>query len=477
MQNLLYIGGGFAAGWVLGKLLFGDGTIRQNASGRGKEPTIEELVNAQLFDESLEPIQRIKATKLAFVKKASLWSTIEPGEFLLMYGELPIGVIVQDTKGRFRGYVGNKKLLLADKTTRKNAIGAVYAASMLFRYLSTQRDYSDVTVRSRLHYAEVHTVSVWRPRLMTANDIADALNIPLPLIIEVGQKLAEKNWIFGVAGKVRIEPTLRQEKVLVPGMTPLSDDPAMRERQEKELARARRQRRRGRKEKIEHKRRLVVSSPDVAALRKSPVLTKEEKRSLPRAKSVLRYSFALYGPDGSVGMYEAGSKKVQTLLEGDWTEDERKKLQKRFEKREQEAKRAEEEELEALRTGVQTTLTTPRAYHETYEEAIRKLLTSPEEEPSETFFEGKRLEGLDWLSRQRDQQHRARKVDATMKRVEGLRAQLKAATKRKEAAIEKGDGNQALQAVAQEMEIRSKLDAMLKKLEQAQKALHEKHEK
>lgn len=513
MQKLLYIGGGFAAGWVIGKMLFGDGTIRPNASGprgKGKKgPTLEELVSVL---HAPDPVDPLDVAMPPFVKDATLWSTSSPTEFLLTHKKRPIGVI-EGAKGRFSGhaFAGDRKVRVAQNTTRQGAIGAVYAAHKLIVYLSRQRDYSDVTVRSSAHYEDVFTVGIWRPRLVNAKDIADALGIPLKLIVDVGQLLAKAERIFGVSGKVRVEPTLRQEKVLVPGAPPLGDDPvsaddaqrkwraSLVELEKRKLAQAKRRERRKRgKTKIEHKRRHVVSDADVSKLRKSEALTKEEKKALPKAKSVVRYSFALYGPDGSVGMYEAGSKAVQEFLRygekgpdwADWSEEDRKRLQERFEKLEKKAKEAAQEAKEGRRvkqeeaaqiaaqlaaeSEAKRAALKQSPYYAPDEETMRRLLTAPEEAPSDAYFEDIRLESLDWLSRQRDQQYQARKLDALTKGVEELRKKLAEATKRKEAAMEKGDATLALQAVAQEMELRSKLDEMLKKLDQAQKKLHEK---
>lgn len=450
MRDLLYIGGGIVAGWTIAKMLLGDGSIRPNASkpkgaGGTGSPTLEELIDAlPSFDpddpRSLDPIQPIKALAPDFVEDVTLWSTASPSLFLLLLDDQPMGVIKKE-KDKYSAYFpayGDVQAKLIEKTTRKNAIGAIYTAPALIAHMRRRRGHIE-----------------------RGQDIADALGIPLSFVTLVGEALATAGFTFGVSGEVRVEPTLRKDKVIIPGMPTLSGDPALRERQRKERAIAKRRKRRGRKTKLEHKRRQVVGSKaDVAKLRKSEALTKEEKKELPKAKLVRRYAFGLFGPGNILGMYglEEGQKKFERL-----------RRQMALEK-----KQAEEaaKEKEPTVSG-ETTVDKGRPYYESPEDTIRKLLLSPEEIPSAAYFEDKRLQGLDWLSRQRDQQYLARKVDEAMKRVELLREALEAATERRDAARASGDATRELQAVAQQVEIRSNLDEMLERLERAQKALHD----
>lgn len=490
MRDLLYIGGGIVAGWAIGKMLFGNGSIRPNASkpkrpGDPDRPTHEELDSSlPAFDPddrtSLDPIQRLNVAMPEFVEDVSLWSTASPSYFLVLLEDEPIGVV--EKKGdKYNAYFpvyDDPQVTLVEKTTPESAIGAVYTAYILIAYLKYQRGSlersQDIAETLNIPLSLINRmgealVSGGRT-VERSQDIAEALNIPLSFINKVGEALAsggrtkdgqKVSYLFGISGEFRVEPTLRQEKVIIPGMPPLSGDPALRERQRKERKRAKRRRLKGRKPKIEHKRRkLVGGKADVAKLRKSEALTKEEKKELPEAKIVQRYSFGLFGPGNIVGMYGAqeGQKKFTRLLK-----------QRRLE--EKQAREAAEEEEKTV--GGETIIDKGRPYYESPEETIRKLLTSPEEIPSDAFFEDKRLEALDWLSRQRKQQYLARKVDAAMKRVEQLREALEAAAQRRESAKRAGDSTRELQAVAQQTEIRSELDEVLEKLERAQKALHD----
>jgi hypothetical protein len=565
MREVLYIGGGLAAGYFLGKMLFGDGLsknpkapwrIRQsrgydkgfytvvvdkkNAGWidvwtdaetkkkryRGKhlvpteqgwdeqllswhdspdeaaqeiydevtsrfpdvfplpeeeeviEPTLEDLTESlpsYSDPESLEPIQRVSVAKPPFVEDASVWSTPSPTRLLLMRGDDPIGFI-EGAEGSYSGtaYVGDKQVYLVQGTTRKNAVGVVYAANLLMHYLFSQRDYSTVTVRSPSHYEEVYNVKTWRPRLLNARDIAETLDIPETLIVEVGITLAKAKRIFGVSGRVTVQATLTREQMLVPGIPTRSDDPALRERHEKELARARRQRRRGKKSKIEHRRRRVVTTTDVPVLRKSDVLSKEEKKALPKAKSVKRYSFALYGPDGSTGFFQADSKKVRQILDVDWLEEDRQRFQKRLEEREKAEEEAAQKEAELLsKIAAKKMAERPeRPYYASRDEALRRLFTQSEQEPTGAYFEEKRLEGFDWATQQQIKRERkVRAVDAAMRRVERLQRERDAARERLEKYEAKGHLGRAAQAASTMQNKQAELDVAVEKLAEAQKAL------
>lgn len=442
------------------------------------DTTLEELtasLPSHSDPRSLEPIQRVSVAKPRYVEDASVWSTPNPMRLLLMRGDDPIGFI-EGAEGSYSGtaYVGDKKVQLIQRTTRKNAIGVVYAANLIVHYLFSQRDYSSVTVRSSRHYEEVYNVKTWRPKLLNAKDIAEALNIPEPLIVEVGIELAKAKRIFGVAGKVTIQATLTREQLLVPGIPARSEDPALRERHEKELARARRQRRRGRKPRVEHRRRRVVTTTDVPVLRKSEVLSKEEKKALPKARSVTRYSFALYGPDGSTGFFQSDSRKVRQILDVDWLEEDRRRFQKRLEEREKAEAEAAREEAELLsKIAAKKMAERPELpYYATREEALRRLFTQSEQEATGAYFEEKRLEGYDWATRQQIQRERKiRAVDAAMRRVDRLQRERDAARDRFKEYEAKGWLGRAAQAVSTMQNKQEMLDAAVEELAKAQKAL------
>ena len=442
------------------------------------EPTIEELTESlpsYSDPESLEPIQRVSVAKPRYVEDASVWSTPSPTRLLLMRGDDAIGFI-EGAEGSYSGtaYAGDKQVQLVQRTTRKNAIGVVYAANLLMHYLFSQRDYSAVTVRSSRHYEDVFSIKTWRPKILNAKDIAESLSIPEPLIVEVGIALAKAKRIFGVAGKITVQATLTREQLLVPGIPTRSDDPALAERHQKELARARRQRRRGKKSKIEHRRRRVVTTTDVPVLRKSDVLSKEEKKTLPKAKSVTRYSFALYGPDGSTGFFQAGSKKVRQILDVDWTEEDRRRFQKRLEEKEKAEAEAAKEEAEILSEIASKKMAErpERPYYATREEALRRLFTQSEQEATGAYFEEKRLEGYDWATQQQIKRERkARAVDAAMQRVERLQRERDAAQERLEQYEAKGWLGRAAQAASTMQNKQAELDVAVEKLTEAQKAL------
>jgi len=442
------------------------------------ETTLEDLTNSlpsYSDPESLEPIQRVRVAKPEYVEYADLWSTPNPTRFILMRGDEAMGFI-EGAEGSYSGtaYVGDKQVHLVWRTTRKNAIGMIYAAYLMMHYLFSQRDHSTVTVRSSRHYEDVHKVKTWRPKILTAQDIAETLGIPEPIIVEVGIELAKAKRIFGVAGKITVQATLTRERLLVPGIPTRSDDPALRDRHEKELALARRRLRRGKKPKIEHRRRRVVTTTDVPVLRKSDVLTKEEKKALPKAKSVTRYSFALYGPDGSTGFFQASSKKVRQILDVDWLEEDRRRFQKRLEEKERADAEAAEEEAQLLRKIAAKKMADrpERPYYASRDEALRRLFTKSEQEATGAYFEEKKLEGYDWATQQQIRRERKiRAVDAAMKRVERLQRERDAAQHRFNEYEEKGHLGRAAQAASTLQNKQAELEVAVEKLAEAQMAL------
>ena len=442
------------------------------------EPSLEQLIASlpsYSDPESFEPIQQISVAKPAYVEDVSVWSTMNPTRLLLMRGDDSIGA-VEGAEGSYSGsaYVGDKQVFLVQNTTRKNAIGVVYAANLLMNYLFSQRDYSSVTVRSSSHYEKVYNVKTWRPKLLNAKDISQELGIPEPVIIEAGVVLAKAKKIFGVSGKVTVQATLTREQILVPGIPARGEDPALRERHEKELARARRQRRRGKKPRVEHRRRRVVTTADVPVLRKSDVLSKEEKKALPRAKSVTRYSFALYGPDGSTGFFQAGSNRVKKILDADWLEEDRRRFQKRLEEKEKAEAEAAREEAELLsKIAAKKMAERPELpYYATREEALRRLFTQSEQEATGAYFEEKKLEGYDWATQhQIKRERKVRAVDAAMRRVERLQRERDAAQQRLEEYKSKGWFGRAAQAASTMQNKQAELDVAVEKLAEAQNAL------
>ena len=406
----------------------------------------------------LDPVERIFSRKPSFAKGYEVWTTEVTGRFVILLDGHRVGYI-EGYGASYKAYaqVRDKTITVGLSVTKQNAIGAVAAVDTILRFLLSQREYSEVSVRSTTYYEVVETFQVWRPLLVAAKDVADSTGLPLKLVEEIGKLLAQKKLIFGVSGRIKIPGVVRRQELIVPT--------------KEEFERGRSRRRRGRKTSLEHRRRRIVSAQSEAEkLRKSPALSKEEKKTLPRARSILRYSFALYGPDGAVGMFEAGSRKVKEYLEQDWTETDRERFQKRLEQRELDEAEAKEADLKKARERTEKKRV-ESPFEMTQEEALKRLF-SGEGEHSGEFFEEQRLAGLDFVSRRRQDRDRVvRKVDHLRQRVEKLQGKFLAARKHFHEAKEKGHAGRALQAVAAITKKEVQLAEARMKLEEAEAEL------
>jgi len=231
---------------------------------------------------------------------------------------------------------------------------------------------------------------------------------------------------------------------------------------QEQAERARSRRRRGRKTSVQERRRRIVSAQSESGrvrqhqkvigkleqpLPGEQLLTKEERKALPRARSVIRYSFALYGPDGAVGMFEAGSPKVTEFLEEDWTAAARERFEKRREQEALAAAEAAESDLEKARKKSAKRAERVHPYAKSQEEALRDLFAREDWEVAGQFFEQKRLEGLDFISRRRqDKERMIRRLDGARQAVERLEQEFAAATKRSKDAVKAGYIGRAMRA-------------------------------
>jgi len=197
---------------------------------------------------------------------------------------------------------GLKQLEL--RTTRKNAVVAVYVAATILRYLPTQVEFGKQRSYVPKRFKTLPTKRGQRPRgkeifyrdrhysQKTADEISGILNIPEKLIIRYGVKLAEYGLIYAVLGFEQKRSFKRMEKRPERVIPPRGHIPG------------------------EVRRRRVVERPDIKKLRKSEALTKEQKKSIPMARMQRIYRFAQAGQKGEVGYY--GEQERLPSLEELW---------------------------------------------------------------------------------------------------------------------------------------------------------------
>jgi len=182
-------------------------------------------------------------------------------------------------------------------TTRKRAVTSVYVAARVMAFLEQScelgqgRPYAPrrfKRVASKVFGEAPRTVEEFQRtkyyNVMSDTEISMGTKIPIDEIRSIGRKLAEMGVLYGIVTRKSTETFTRVEKV--------------------EERRGQRKEPWGPPSPFLH-RRTVISKPDIRKLRKSPVLTPEEKKKLPIVRSRHAYSFAIVGPRGAIGFYEA----------------------------------------------------------------------------------------------------------------------------------------------------------------------------
>ena len=461
MKELFYIGGGLAAGWIVGKILFGNRLIRRNDDDEPRHTKIERGLD-------IDPVDRVDVNIPRYAWGTEVWSTSITGRFVLIRNGEIVGY-VSGYGSVWSGYafIEKRTVSVATSITRVNAIGKVAATIKIMDYLAKQRDYAEVRSRSSRYYEMFHEHLVWRARLVSADVIAEEIGVPKKIVIETGVMLAEKGIIFGTIDRKKQGRVVRRfEQIEQMSRT--------------EMAQARAKRRggrRSRREQIQIKpSRRVIAARDVAQMKKSGELTKEEKRKLGRAThTMVIYSFALFGPDGSVGMFDTGDDLVKLARRLEWTDEELKRHARRMEERAREEAELHEAELSALRQKAIIEATkpqVPRPFEMTQAKAMAEMMAKPPGTYTEEFFEKQRFEGLDYISQKSKERELAiRRVDRAQERVNSLRIKLDEAQGRKADAVSKKHFNRALQITASMEKTESDLAAAMTALDRAIRTL------
>jgi len=457
MRDLFYIGGGLAAGWVIGKILFGDREIRRNDDRKPFHTRAKDTV-------SIKPIKKIDAKMPSYAIGTGVWSTGLTGRYVLMQDGQAIGYIQgYGSSWNAYAYVDDRKITVALSMTRANAIGKVYAAIQIMDFLSRQRDYAEVQARSSRYYEMYREHIVWRARLVSADVIAKGTELPEDVVVETGVMLAKNGVIFGAVDRKKAGRVVRRFE-------------QVEQMSRRELSRAHSQRRggrRGRRGSIQVKpSRRVLASRDVSEMKKVEGLTPEEKRKLGRAtQTVTTYSFALFGPDGSLGMFDYNDDIVELARRSEWTDAELRRHARRMRERAEEEAKIAEAELSILKKRSIAEATAPRAqlpFQVTEVQAMREMLAKPPGTYQGEFFERQHLDGLDYVSRKsQERQIAIRRVDRAILRVESLKLKLFNAREKKDAALAKGSLRGSVQAAAAVDKAEIELDSAMTNLDKA----------
>lgn len=218
--------------------------------------------------------------------------------YVVRFGDDRAGFI--DQRGRnWDAYVlvkGDRKQIEIG-TTRKRAITSIYVAARVLGFLEESCDLGQVrsysprrfkTVKSKIFGEAPRRVEEFQRtkyyNVISDTEISGATKIPIEEVRTIGKKLAEARAIYGIVTRKSIGTFTRVEE--------LEERPDQRDEPW------------GPSSPILRRRR-VVAKPDIKKLRKSPVLTPEEKKKLPVVRSKHAYSFAIIGPRGAIGFYEA----------------------------------------------------------------------------------------------------------------------------------------------------------------------------
>lgn len=268
MFPLLPIALGAAAGWILAKAFVG---VRKNPDDDDEyvDFTIPEWVKAKI-----KPVHGNEDLFVIHVRGEEVGVVIRRGHVWDAYAR------VDETR----------RAMVEMGTTRKRAISAVYATAVLLD------DIRGATVSGKAQRYPIREFVTLPPKkrgqkpreverfyrkdypvLREASEIASKTGIPVDDVIRYARKLAEMRLIYGVISKERIGTFEHIEEVP-----------------------ERMAYKRGR---YEPRKRRIVAAADIKKLRKSPMLSSEEKQGLPRVKYVRVFKFALFGQQGEVGFY------------------------------------------------------------------------------------------------------------------------------------------------------------------------------
>jgi hypothetical protein len=230
-----------------------------------------------------------------------------PGRYLVWVGEDRAGYIERRGSSWDAFVLVNEPMAWAVKqveigTTRKRAVTSIYVASRLLAFLEASSNLGQARSYSPRRFKKVPSdIFGEAPRtveesqrtkyhnVMSDTEISGGTKIPIEEIRAIGKKLAEQRVIYGIVTRKSIGAFTRIEEVeeRVDQRTAPFEKPIRSEKRDAP------------------RRRRIVSKPDIRKLRKSPLLSPEEKKKLPVVRSKHAYSFAIQGPRGAIGFYEA----------------------------------------------------------------------------------------------------------------------------------------------------------------------------
>lgn len=183
-----------------------------------------------------------------------------------------------------KGSKDSKDLQLEIGVTRKRAIISIYSAFSIPRDLASavtlgkEQSYSprrfqwvkpkrsgEAFKKEEIFFREKY------PVLKSAREISLTSGIPEDEVEKYGQIIAKARIIYGIIAKEKITTFERVEE----------------------------------RPQAEGRRRRVIASVDIEKMRKSPVLTRRQKRELPKVRHKRVHSFALSGPRGELGFFVA----------------------------------------------------------------------------------------------------------------------------------------------------------------------------
>jgi len=270
MQPLLPIALGAAAGWMLAKALLG---IRKNPED---DEWYVDFAVPEWVQAKVKPVHGNKDL------------------FVIHIGGEEAGVIIRlgHVWDAYARVDETRRAMVEESTTRKRAISAVYATAVLLddiRGATTSGRLQQYPIRKFVKLPPKKRGQVPReverfyrkdyPVLRSESEISSKTGIPVDEVIRYAQKLAEMRIIYGLVAKERIG-TFERIKTVPERMAYKHG-------------------------RYEPRKRRIVAAVDIKKMRKSPMLSAEEKKELPRVRHVRVYKFALLGPRGEVGFYEA----------------------------------------------------------------------------------------------------------------------------------------------------------------------------
>lgn len=268
MLELLTIGLGVAAGMAVARIFLSKHSLVQNNE-----------------EEEIESIS-FKAPDWMRMH-GFIIEQVEPDSYdVFMEGDL-VGYLHHRGDNRWDSILlveGSKKIQLEIGAAKKRAIIAVYSALNILKDLASsvtlgkEQSYSprrfqwvkpkrsgEAGKKEEIFFRERY------PVLKSAREISLTTGVPEDEVEKYGQIIAKARLIYGIVAKERISTFERIEE----------------------------------RPQAEGRRRRAISAVDITKMRKSPALTRSQKKELPKVRHKKVHSFALSGPRGELGFFVA----------------------------------------------------------------------------------------------------------------------------------------------------------------------------